>query len=801
MPLTPGTRLGSYEIVEPIGAGGMGEVYRARDTKLGRDVAVKVLPEELASDRDWLQRFELEARAASALNHPNIITIHDFHLRSGEDDEPDYIVMEYVDGKTLREVLGGDPPPTEKLLRIGTQIAEGLAKAHQAGIVHRDLKPDNLMVTHDGFVKILDFGLAKVKARAPTKEPDSQRPTVTRHTSPGTVMGTAGYMSPEQAKGLQADFHSDQFSLGIILYEMASGQRAFREATPGETLAAIIRDQPVPIAQLNPYVPAPVRWIVERCLAKDPEERYASTSDLARELRDVRDHLAEVPSGPLPPAHLRPRRAALLWLVGLVVGVVSLVALNVGGLRERLTAPGRIESIAVLPLTNLSADPEQEYFADGMTEALIADLAKVGSLKVISRTSVMQYKGAQKPLTKIARELGVDAIIEGSALRVGDRVRITAQLIDAATDQHLWAESYDRDLRDVLALQSEVARAIVEEIQVKLTPQEDALLAGGRPVNPDAHEAYLRGRFDMSQITAEGYESAIELFEQALEKDPGYAVAYAAIGESYAMLSSVVDALPHGEAMPKAGQAALKALAIDSTLADAHATLAWIKYSYDWDWLEADKEFKLAIQLNPSSFWAHQGYAFFLSAMGRHDEAIAESRRGQETDPLSLAGVTGTAQILYNARQYDRALRELERALEMDPDFVQTHHLLSIVYDRKGMYAEKVVEDEKVLTLTGASSEVVASLGRAYEASGVRGFWEWWHRRLTEEARRRYVSDYVMAGVHTSLGDKDQAFEWLEKAYQTRHGDMVWLKVDPWLDPLRSDPRFQELLERMNFPE
>jgi TolB-like protein len=452
----------------------MGEVYRARDSKLGRDVAIKVLPEDVASDRERLRRFEQEARAASALNHPNIITIHDI----AEEGSTHYIVMEYVEGKTLTDMLGARALPIKKLLQIAPQIADGLAKAHSAGIVHRDLKPDNLMVTEDGFVKILDFGLAKL---VPQGDADSEVATMAKGaTTPGAVMGTVGYMSPEQAKAVPADYRSDQFSLGAILYEMATGQRAFQRDTAVQTLSAIIESEPKPLAELSPSLPSHLRAIVMRCLSKEPHERYDSTRDLARDLRSVQEVSSEAPTEDKvrvtreggrvkiqveepggEKIHLDvPERTALLQWTCLALAALALALwFNVCGVRDRLSGgatPHRIQSLAVLPLENLSGDPEQEYFADGMTEALIADLAKIGSLKVISRTSVMLYKGSDKPLPEIARELDVDAVVEGSALRVGDRVRITAQLIEAATDQHLWAESYERDMRDILALQSEV---------------------------------------------------------------------------------------------------------------------------------------------------------------------------------------------------------------------------------------------------------------------------------------------------------------------------------------------------------
>ena len=517
MSLPPGRRLGPYEIISPIGAGGMGEVLKAKDTRLQRTVAVKVLPTQLSSDAERRGRFEREARAASALNHPNITTVFDI----GEDEGTHYIVMELVEGKTFRELMDDAPLSTEKMLPLATQIAEGLSKAHAAGIVHRDLKPENLMVTEDGLVKILDFGLAKLMPES--SDVDSETATVTRATQQGVVLGTVQYMSPEQAANRPLDFRSDQFSFGSILYEMATGNLAFKKDTIPQTLAAIIEDDPEPIRKLNQEVPVELSAIVERCLSKDPDERYESTGDLAKDLKTV----------PETPSAWRARRKVLWAAAGLLVAFLAIaLGPNLIRLWDQISSragPAPIESIAVLPLQNLSGDPEQEYFADGMTEALITDLAKIGALKVISRSSAMRYKGTDKPLAEIADELNVDAVVEGSALRVGESVRIMAQLIDPETEQALWAESYERDLENVLLLWSEVAQAIAGEVQVALTPEETKRLASARPVNPEAHDAYLKGSYHWKKLTPEDLDTAERYFELALEKDPSYAPAYAGL--------------------------------------------------------------------------------------------------------------------------------------------------------------------------------------------------------------------------------------------------------------------------------
>ena len=567
---------GHYEVLDKLGSGGMGEVYRAKDLELGREVAIKVLRKEIASEPEGLKRFEREARTASALNHPNIATI--YHI--GEHEGTRYIVMELVEGQTLRELLSEGPLSTKKTLALAKQIIAGLAKAHGAGIVHRDLKPENFMVTEDGLIKILDFGLAKLIPQGSAIDPEMA--TVTKATRQGTLLGTVQYMSSEQAAGRAVDYRSDQFAFGSILYEMLTGRLAFGKETVPQTLAAII-EEPEPISKLNDEAPDQLLAVVEHCLKKEPERRYDETKELAAELESVPDTTSLS----------RRTRRRVLWMAAAALSafVVSALGLNVLGLRDwvssRLT-PAPIDSIAVLPLQNLSGDPEQEYFADGMTEALMTDLAKIGALKVISRRSVMRYKGSDKPLVEIAEELDVDAIVEGSVLRIGERVRIAAQLIDPETNQALWADSYERDLQDVLLLQSEVAQAIAAEIQVAVTPEESERLASARPVNPEAHEAYLKGMFHWQRLTPADLEAALAYFDLALEKDPDYALAYAGIGQVWGGRRQRGD-VPSGEATPMEKAAVLKALELDDSLAEAHHALALHETWGEWDWPSGER--------------------------------------------------------------------------------------------------------------------------------------------------------------------------------------------------------------------
>ncbi len=633
--------------------------------------------------------------------------------------------MEYVDGQTLRAMLTGEPLPAKKLLKLPTQMADGLAKAHAAGIVHRDLKPENLMVTNDGFVKILDFGLAKLMPEP--SEIDPEMATKTKETREGVVLGTVQYMSPEQAAGRPVDYRSDQFSFGSILYEMATGKHAFSRETMTETLAAVMRDEPESVSLSNSHAPAQLGHIISRCLEKEPGQRYDSTRDLARELEGV-----ESASQAASPTASRLPVAGIVGVGLVAILVVMIAALFTGDVRDWIAggsdAP-QIESIAVLPLDNLSGDPEQDYFVDGMTEASIANLAKISALKVISRTSAMRYQGSDKPLPDIARELGVDAVIEGSAMRVGDRVRITAQLIEAATDQHLWAESYERDLTDILALQGEVARTIAEEIQVKLTSLEDAFLASDRPVNPEAHEAYLRGRHFLERATffrREDFDTVLDYFQKALEKDPNYAPAYAGLADIYRFLGGSGYS-PEKEMLPKAREAALKALELDESLAEAHLSLCNIKRSYDWDWVGARRECDRAVELSPGSAEARLRRSFLLSNEGRVDEATAEVERALELDPLNLRISVQAGHCFILQHQYQRAKSEYLSVLELDPRRFLPLYGLATVYILMEEYDEGVMELRKAFSLIGLDDEV-ALLERSYPEFGLTGAM----RRLAE---------------------------------------------------------------------
>jgi TolB-like protein/Tfp pilus assembly protein PilF/predicted Ser/Thr protein kinase len=792
MSLPSGRRLGPYEILSPLGAGGMGEVLKARDTRLRRTVAVKVLPSEVSSDAERRSRFEREARAASALNHPNITTVYDI----GEDDGTHYIVMELVEGKTLRELLEDGPLPPAKLLPLATQIAEGLAKAHGAGIVHRDLKPENLMVTEDGLVKILDFGLAKLAPQG--SDVDSEMATETRATRQGVFLGTVPYMSPEQAANRGLDHRSDQFSFGSILYEMATGKRAFKRDTMPQTLAAIIEDEPEPIRKHNDAVPDELAAIIERCLAKDPGQRYESTGDLAKELKAV----------PETPSPWRARRRAL-WAAGGAVVVLLGVALgpNLKGLWDQLTSragPASIESIAVLPLRNLSGDPEQEYFSDGMTEALITDLAKVSGLKVIAPHSAMRYKGTDKPLAEIARELGVDALVEGSALRAGDSVRIMAQLIDPKTEQALWAESYERALENVLVLQGEVARAIAGEVQGALTPEETKGLAAARPVNPEAYDAYLKGSYHWKKLTPEDQDTAQRYFELALQKDPDYAPAYEGLAWVWAVRQQFGIAPPN-EAGPRAKAAALRAIELDDRSAGAHEALALVRTWTDWDWAGAEPEWRRALALDPRSANTHAYFAHFLAITGHTAEAVPHSERALELDPFNALFHGLCAVTLYMDRRYDEALTAARAATKMQPGEPVGQSVLNDVLYSKGMRDEQLAHQREQIALD-------PQLAATFEEGLAKGGYEGAQRGVADLVATRWEEPGGVLGPgifgpmdiatwYRYAGDYDKVVDWFETSFEVRDPNLPYIASWPTSDALRSDPRFQDLLRRMNLPQ
>jgi serine/threonine protein kinase/TolB-like protein/Flp pilus assembly protein TadD len=742
-----GKMISHYRVLEKLGGGGMGVVYKAEDTRLGRYVALKFLPEEMTQDDQALERFKREARAASATNHPHICTIYDI----GKYEGGPFIVMELLEGRTLKHRIAGKPLPGELVLELGIHIADALEAAHAKGILHRDIKPANIFVTDQGQAKLLDFGLAKLASAEPIAAHDL--PTATADTLPdadltraGALMGTAPYMSPEQVRGEPLDARTDLFSFGAVLYEMATGQPAFSDATASQIREAILSQEPASPRKLNPSVPTELERVITKALKKKPQERYQRASEIRAKLIRM-------------PAEIGPhwgRRVALVAF-GLMVLLAGL-GWRLGWLRPNLRA-GQIRSIAVLPLANLSADPEQEYFADGMTEQLTTDLGQISALRVISRTSAMHYKSTNKKLPEIARELDVDAVVEGSVERVGNQVRITAQLIEAPTDRHLWAQSYERDLRDVLSLQDEVAKAIASEVKITVTPQEQIHLANARPIKPQAQEAYMRGLFELHKQSAESIEQAIKHFQQAVALDPNDSLAYAGLADAYYDQSTMLRAPL--EVMPKAKAAAARAIELDDALAEAHASMGYVKLNFDWDWPGAEREFHRALELNPSLPRAHAGYAHYLLTLRRTDEAIQELNRSEKIDPLITESHVNLPYLLFNGRRFVEAIEAGSGGKD--------DRVVALASAQLGRRQEAIAAADRAMKMKYAQSPVIlAQLASAYALAGNTETTRAMLSGILEQASKRYVCGFNVACVYATLGDNEEAFAWLDKAYLAR---------------------------------
>src|SRR5712671_2712649 len=840
--LVTNTTLSHYRIVSKIGAGGMGEVYLAEDSRLHRKVALKILPVEMAANHDRMRRFKQEATAAAALNHPNIAHIYEI----GESGGTNFIAMEFVEGMTLREKIHSEKTELRKLLRYLQHTAEGLAKAHAAGIVHRDLKPDNIMITRDGHAKILDFGLAKLiepqltDAGVGDNLGDAATAIMQQHSTPGVIMGTVGYMSPEQAQGKtnEIDQRSDIFSFGCILFEAATRKKPFEGDSIVKSLHSLIYEPAPQIKDLNPAAPADLQRIVRRCLAKDKDERYQTIKDVAIELKELRRELESgadfdttVPppagsatalstdggstvqstaarSGSIPPTV----SSAEYLLTGIskhklsagVALAILLVLISGAGywfFKYRGSAAGgteAIHSIAVLPFQNKSADADTDYLSDGLAESLIFRLSQISGLKVSPTSSVMRYKGKETDVAKIASELGVDAVMTGRLVKRGDNLNITVELVDTKNNKSLWGEQYERKMSDLLATQREIAAAITQKLQLKLAGSEAKGITKRYTDNNDAYQLYLKGRFYFARRTEEDIRRSIELFQQAIKLDPNFALAYVGVSESYNVMPSYPYMSPN-EANPLAKAAVAKALEIDPDLPEAHTVAGMIAATYDWDWVKAEREFKRSLELDPNLAITHYRYAWtYLSPMGRHDEAIAEMKRAMELEPLSLTQGANFAAVYLYARQFDKALDQAKKTYDLDPNLVTGQNWMCHSYNVNGLYVESLAISEK---RAQSNHSLFAALGYAYAKSGQREKAEAVLRQWQEIEKTKYVANYWVAIVHAALGEKEAAFAELEKAYQAHDWFFQRLRADPFMDPLRDDPRFKDMVRRLGLPE
>jgi serine/threonine protein kinase/Tfp pilus assembly protein PilF len=737
-----GKTISHYKILEKLGEGGMGIVYKAEDTKLKRTVALKFLPPELTRDAEAKERFIREARAASALDHPNICTIYEINEAEGQT----FIAMAYVEGENLQKRIESGPLKIDEALGIAIYVAQGLQEAHERGVVHRDIKSANIMLTPRGQVKIMDFGLAKLGGVSQTSQID-------------TILGTVAYMSPEQAQGGEVDHRTDIWSLGVILYQMVAGRLPFKGEYEQAMVYSILNEEPEPVTDLQTGVTLELDRVLNKALAKTLEERYQNVKDLLFDLRAVKKALPSLLTRPLP-------------------------------------------SIAVLPFANLSTDKEQDFFCEGMAEDIINALTNVGGLRVAGRTSAFSFRGKEVDMREIGKKLKVKALLEGSVRKLGNKLRITVQLINIADGFHIWSERYDRNIgelccpEDIFAIQDEISLAIVDKLKVELLEGEEAKIVKRHTEDLEAYNLYTRGRFFWNKRTEEGLKKAIEYFEKAIEKHPNYALAYAGLADSYITLQDYSPVSPK-EIYPKIDEAIQRALEINGTLAEAHTSLAQITFRV-WDWERSEREYKQALELNQNYATAHHWYALFLMYMDRFDEAIEEIRRAQKLDPLSLVISRNTALVFYYARRYDQALEKLNQTLEMDPSFSMAHAWRGRIHLQKSRYEEALREFKKESDISGRSDPLVETWkGLAYQRLGRKSAAQQVLDDLLERAKKSYVPPIALANLYFALGEADQGFQWLDKAYQEHDSTLLEIKVDPGFDSVRSDPRFTALLKKM----
>jgi serine/threonine protein kinase/TolB-like protein/Tfp pilus assembly protein PilF len=800
-----GQVISHYRIDEKLGGGGMGVVYRAQDLRLGRSIALKFLPPDLVRDPQALERFQREARAASGLNHPNICTIHEIDQFEGQP----FIVMELLEGHTLKHMITGKPLPGAQILEITIQIADALEAAHDSGIIHRDLKPANIFLTKRAQAKVLDFGLAKL-VPTPRQIPEEVGTAamatlsgIEHLTSTGVALGTVAYMSPEQARGEELDRRSDLFSLGAVLYEMATGRLAFGGGTTAVVFEAILNRSPLSAARVNPELIPDLGWITSKLLEKDRKLRYQSAAELQADLKRVKrdTESAGVPTFAGPKGAKVPWRKPAIIAAAAASLLLLLALLLPHSLRDRLLGggSGHIHAIAVLPFVNVGADPNIEYLADGVTEGIISSLSRVPELRVMARSTVFSYKGRDINAQKIGQELNVDAVLMGRIAQRGDTLTIQTDLVSVSDGSELWGDQYNRKVSDLIAVQGDIAKEIYDNLRPRIVGAEESTqVAKHDTENPEAYQLYLQGLFYWNKWTEEGFRKATDYFNQAVEKDPNYAQAYAGLADTYNFLGESGYTAPQ-QVWQNAKSAAMHAVKLDDTLPEAHISLALVRESYEWDWLGAESEFKRAIQLNPNYASSHQWYGDFLTRMGRFDEARVELKKAQELDPLSLLTNTSLGRQLYFTRQYDAAVQQLKKTLDIDPKFVPAQHAIEAAYAQNGMFKEAIGERQKVLTLSG-NPDLAAAIGEDFNTGGYPGVMKSWLEGLKEVSKRGYVSAYNIAQIYARLGDKNQALASLEMALDQRDSNLTYVNVEPAFDEIRSDPRFQKIVQQLALP-
>jgi len=787
------TFAGRYEIIEELGKGGMGKVYRVEDKKIKEEIALKLIKPEIASDKKTIERFSNELKFARKITHRNVCKMFDL----GEDKGTQFITMEYVPGEDLRSSIRRfGQLPLGKSISITKQICEGLAEAHRLGVVHRDLKSNNIMIDKEGNVRIMDFGIARsLEAKGIT--------------GTGVMIGTPEYMSPEQAEGKEVDQRSDIYSLGVILYEMVTGRVPFERDTALSIAMKHKSEKPKEPKELNPQIADDINSLILKCLEKDKESRYQNATELGIELEDIEKGIPSADTAvperkPLTlkeitvTSRLKKRLVPVFIFVGIVIiGVVIWQSLYQ---RERVPLSTEMPSIAVIPFADLSLQKDQEYFCDGITEEIIARLSRIGGWKIISRTSVLKYKNTNKDIRVIGQELNVATILEGSVRKEEDDIRITAQLINTEDGFHVWSEIYDRKVDRVFDIQSEIAEKIAKALNMKISPEEEEILHKGPTEDLQAYNLYLKGRYFWNKRTEIGLKKSIDYFQQAIEKDPSFALAYVGIADAYNNLGSY-DFMPPQDAHPRAKKAALKALEIDNGLAEAYASLGFVNMRYDWDWEGAERHFKKAIELNPSYATAHSWYGAFLRSMGRFDEAFDELIQAQNLDPLSLPIMTTLGSAFYFARQYDQATQQCQRVLEIDSSFHWAHNVLGNCYLQKSLFEESVSEFKKAINLSGGKSWYLADLAHGYILSGDIDKAQKILKELQNRSKQIYFPQYEIAIVKLAMGEKDQAFQILEDLYKERSGSLMHIRVDPRFDIVRSDSRFKAFLEKMGLEQ